>query len=219
MPQGSRLQRLRRRISWGGGPGRQDTLRHLAEAGLNLRRAAELAAELFTSWPDDTTKLRKEIAGCEQRGDELTRLIVHAIHQGKLAPFDRGDVYRLAQAIDDVVDDIEEAAEETAMYQIEAPLEQAQALAGVLRDAARDLAAALVGLAESGDIEGHLQSVRLREHEGDRIYRDALAALFEGGVDPMVIIRWKDVLGAIEEAIDRCRNAADHLQQILVKYR
>jgi uncharacterized protein len=89
----------------------------------------------------------------------------------------------------------------------------------VLRDAARDLAAALAGLTTLDNVDEHLQGVRQREHEGDRIYRDALAALFDGGVDPMVIIRWKDVLGAIEEAIDRSRHAADHLQQILVKHR
>ncbi len=219
MPRNSRLRRLRRRISWGGALGQQEVLGYLAEAGANVRRAAELAAELFTTWPDDTSRLRAEIAECEDRGDELTRRIVHMIHRSKLEPFDRGDVYRLATAIDDVVDEIEEAAEETAIYHIEAPLEQAQALAGVLRDAARDLAAALAGLSTSDGIEEHLQGIRRHEHEGDRIYRDALAALFDGGVDPMVIIRWKDVLGAIEEAIDRSRNAADHLQQILVKHR
>jgi predicted phosphate transport protein (TIGR00153 family) len=219
MARNSRLQRFRLRISWGAGPGQREVLGYLAEAGENARQAAELAAELFATWPDDTSRLRTEIAACEDRGDELTRRIVHTIHRSKLAPFDRGDIYRLATAIDDVVDDIEEAAEETAIYQIEAPLEQAQALAGVLRDAARDLAAALAGLTTGESVEEHLQGVRQREHEGDRIYRDALAALFDGGVDPMVIIRWKDVLGAIEEAIDRSRHAADHLQQILVKHR
>lgn len=196
----------------------REVLDYLAEAGENVRRAAELAAELFTTWPDDTTQLRAEIAACEDRGDELTRRVVHIIHRSNLGPFDRGDIYKLASAIDDVVDDIEEAAEETAMYRIEAPLEQAQALAGVLSDACRDLAKALGGLRTSEDVEEHLTSVRRREQEGDRIYRDALAALFERGVDPMVVIRWKDVLGAIEEAIDRSRHAADHLQRILIKH-
>ncbi len=67
-------------------------------------------------------------------------------------------------------------------------------------------------------IDPHLRAVRTREKEGDRVYRDALAALFDGGIDPMLIIRWKDVLEAIEEVIDRCRNAADLLGGILVKH-
>ncbi len=205
-------------MSAGGAFARPEILEDLARAGANLQRAAELAADLFSSWPDDSTQVRTEISACEQQGDELTRKIVHRLHRSKLPPFDRDDIYRLAGAIDDVVDDIEEAAEETAIYRIEAPLEQAQALARVLRDASRDLAQALGGLAAHDDIDSHLQSVRRHEQEGDRIYRDGLAALFEGGVDPMVIIRWKDVLGAIEEAIDRSRHAADILQGIVVKH-
>jgi predicted phosphate transport protein (TIGR00153 family) len=205
-------------MSWGVSVGHPEVLDHLGEAGTNVARAAELAAELFRTWPDDSTKLRAEISECEHRGDELTRLIVHTIHRSRLGPFDRADIYKLAGAIDDVVDDIEEAAEETAMYRIEAPLEQADALAGVLRDASRDLSAALAGLSQLDQIEPYLLSVRRREQEGDRIYRDALAALFEGGIDPLLIIRWKDVLEAIEEAIDRCRHAADIMQGIVVKH-
>jgi predicted phosphate transport protein (TIGR00153 family) len=215
---GHRLQRLRRRAAWSSGFARSEILDDLVEAGANVSAAAELAAELFATWPDDTSALRAEITEREHRGDELTRRVVHALHRSKLAPFDRGDVYRLAGAIDDVVDDIEEAAEETAMYRIEAPLDQAQALANVLRDASRDLAAALAALKNHDEPEAHVQSLRRREQEGDRIYRDALAALFEGGIDPMMVIRWKDVLGAIEEAIDRSRNAGDILQGIVVKH-
>jgi uncharacterized protein len=216
---GLRLQRFRRRAAWSSGFARSEILDDLAEAGANVSAAAELAAELFTSWPDDTADLRAAITEREHRGDELTRRVVHALHRSKLAPFDRGDVYRLAGAIDDVVDDIEEAAEETAMYRIEAPLEQAQSLANVLRDASRELAAALAALRDHDEPDTYVQRLRRHEQEGDRIYRDALAALFDGGIDPMMVIRWKDVLGAIEEAIDRSRNAGDILQGIVVKHR
>lgn len=215
----SRFGRLRRRVAWGAGIGDAEVLADLAEAGSNVQAAAERAADLFRTWPDDTSALRAEITEREHRGDELTRRIVHALHRKKVGPLDRDDVYKLAGAIDDVVDDVEEAAEETAMYQIEAPLEQAEALSGVLRDAASDLAAALAGLDRLDEIEPHLASVRRREQEGDRIYRDALASLFDGGIDPMLIIRWKDVLAAIEEAIDSARHAADILHGIVVKHR
>ncbi|MGH2953188.1 MAG: DUF47 domain-containing protein [Solirubrobacterales bacterium] len=212
------MQRLRRRISWAAGWRSDDILDSLADAGTNVQRAAELAAELFATWPDDSSRIRAEITACEHRGDELTRSIVHALHRSHGQLFDRSDIYRLVGAIDDVVDDIEEAAEETAIYRIEAPLEQAAELAGVLRDASRDLARALTGLRDGDDVGPHLQSARRREQEGDRICRAAVATLFEGGIDPMVVIRWKDVLGAIEEAIDRSRQAADILQGIVVKH-
>jgi predicted phosphate transport protein (TIGR00153 family) len=212
------LARFRRRVVLGAGLRQPEILDCLSSAGANLRRTAELAQRLFATWPDDRSELRAEIGECEHYGDELTRRIVHTLHRSKLRPFDRDDVYRLAAAIDDVVDDIEEAVEETAMYRIEAPLEQAEALAGVLRDAARALALALESLSRLDEIDPHLRMVRNREKEGDRIYREALAALFDGGIDPMLIIRWKDVLAAIEEAIDRCRNAADILGGIVVKH-
>jgi predicted phosphate transport protein (TIGR00153 family) len=214
----------RAKRSWGfrgrsaGAFERPEILDPLAEAGANIQRAAELAAELFRSWPDDSAPLRAEIRECEHHGDELTRRIVHTLHRSKLRPFERDDIYKLAAAIDDVVDDIDEAVEETAMYRIEAPLAQAEALAGALRDAAGELAGALDGLSRLDEVDPHLQRVRSHEQEGDRIYRDALAALFDGGIDPMLIIRWKDVLEAIEEAIDRCRNAADILRGVVVKH-
>ena len=195
-----------------------ELLDHLDEAGANARRAAELAYELFATWPEDSAAIRAEISECEHRGDRLTREIVHGLHRSSLPPFDRDDIYKLAGAIDDVVDEIEEAAEETAIYRIEAPLEQGEALASVLRDASRELAEALGGLDRLDEIAPHLQGVRRREQEGDRIYRDALASLFQGGIDPMLIVRWKDVLAAIEKAIDRCRQAADILQGMVVKH-
>lgn len=219
MTRESRFGRMRRRIAWGAGLGDSQILADLAEAGANVEQAAARAADLFRSWPDDSTALRAEITDREHRGDELTRRIVHALHRKKIGPFDRDDVYKLAGAIDDVVDDVEEATEQTAIYQIEAPLEQAEALSGVLRDAARELATALAGLSELEEIEPHLASVRRLEQEGDRIYREGLASLFDGGIDPMLIIRWKDVLAAIEDAIDSARHAADILHGIVVKHR
>ena len=209
---------MRRRINWGAAPGDRELFRGLAAVGENLQRSAELLAELFRDWPDDSSRLRVEISACETRGDELTRRIVHSLHRTKSPPFGRTDLYRLISAVDDVVDDIEEAAEETAIYRIEAPMEQAIELADVLRDASCALSRALSGLDRLADIEPHLLEVRHREQEGDRIYRAALAALFEGGIDPLLIIRWKDVLGAIEEAIDRTRTAADALQGILMRH-
>jgi predicted phosphate transport protein (TIGR00153 family) len=195
-----------------------DLFRSFSAAGANLRQAAELSDELLGSWPDRGDELRREITLCEQEGDRLTHSIKHTLYRSRALPFDRQDAYALASAVDDVVDDIEEASEELAMYQIEAPLEQAQRLAAILRDSGRALAAALDGLARFDGIEAQHTEIRRLEHEGDRVYREGLSDLFEGGIDPMLIIRWKDVLGALEAAIDRCRQASDILQGMVVKY-
>lgn len=192
-----------------------EILDRLADAGENVRVAGELIAELFRTWPDDSSTLRARITDCEHVGDELTHKILHALHRRKATAFDRGQVHRLTGAIDDVVDDIDEAAQETAIYRIEAPMEQAEALAGVLRDAGRELSRALRSLRDLDRLDPHVQEVRRLEKEGDRIYRSAIASLFQGGIDPLMTIRWKDVLGALEEAIDRSCNAADILGGII----
>ena len=190
----------------------------LVKAGANLTETADLAAHYFREWPDDGTAYRASIKKLEERGDEITRRLILGLHARPALALDRADLYRLARAIDDVVDDIEEAVEETALHQIEAPMEQAQALADVLCDAAQGLEQSLRALHEGDDVDEHTRLVRQREQEADRIYRAALAALFHGGVDPMLVLKWKDVLTAIEEAIDRARNAADLVSGLKVKY-
>mgnify|MGYP002336233705 CR=1 FL=1 len=173
--------------------------------------------ELLTSWPEDRG-LRDEITRREHEGDRLTHKVINTLRKSKMTPFDREDVYALAGAIDDVVDDIEEVSEQLALREIDAPTEQSQSLAGVLRDSVRALSKALESLESLEGIEEHLNDVRRLEQEGDVIYRGALASLFEGSIDPMFVLRWKDILDAEEEAIDRCRAAANALGSIVVKH-
>jgi predicted phosphate transport protein (TIGR00153 family) len=189
----------------------------LAKAGANLRRSGECIHELLVSWPEDRG-LVAELARAEELGDQITREIIIRLHRGRLAGFDRGGVHALAAAIDDVVDEIQETAEELATYGIEAPLAQAQQLGSVLRDSARVLGGALEGLTGFDELAPHAQRMRELEHEGDQIYREALASLFEGGIDPMVILRWKDVLQGLEDAIDRMCQAMDILSGLVTKY-
>ena len=218
----SRLDRVTRRHSrgsWDRTVADTEILDCLAEAGANLQSAGELIAELFHTWPDDSSHLRAKITDCEHVGDELTHRILSALHRRKASPFDRGQVHRLTGAIDDVVDDIEEAAQETALYQVHAPMEQAEALASVVRDAGRELSRALHSLREPDRLDPHLAEIRRLEKEGDQIHRDAIASLFDGGIDPLQTIRWKDILGALEEAIDRARNAADIISGVIASPR
>jgi uncharacterized protein Yka (UPF0111/DUF47 family) len=127
-------------------------------------------------------------------------------------------VYALASALDDIVDYTEEAADFLGLYNIEAPMVQAQQLSHVLRDSCRNLAMALSRLHEFGDVHHQLVEVNRLENEGDRITREALASLFVNGIDPMIVIRWKDIFERIEQAIDACETAANILETILVKH-
>jgi predicted phosphate transport protein (TIGR00153 family) len=188
----------------------------LSAAAANVSRAAGLLDQVMKGWPDQR-ELVREILICEQEGDRLTHDVIHVLNTSRITAIDRGDILALASALDDVVDYAEEAADFMGLYRIEAPMAQAEALTGVLRDAARSLDRVLDSLAHGGELAEHVRDVNRLETEGDRISRDALASLFERGIDPMVVIRWKDIVERIEQAIDACEHSANIAEGILVK--
>jgi uncharacterized protein len=136
-----------------------------------------------------------------------------------VTPFDREDIIALASALDDIVDFIEEVADFLGLYRIEAPMEQAERLAAVLRDATRQISEAMPRLRTLKDIHHYTVEVNRLENEGDRIYREAVASLFDHGIDPMLVIRWKDIFERLEEAIDATERAVNTLEGIIIKNR
>ncbi len=186
------------------------------QAGQNTLRAARMLQEMLRQWPDDTG-LAREILLAEQEGDRITHDIIQQTNTRSATPIDTEDIYALATKVDDVVDFTEETADFMGLYQIEAPMEQAQALADVLVEACEQLAAALADLRGLEGLEQHLIEIHRLENDGDRLYRDAVAALFANGIDPMVVIRWKDIFTVLERAIDATETAAHILEGILIK--
>jgi predicted phosphate transport protein (TIGR00153 family) len=185
-------------------------------AGANIVRAAELLDEMMAGFPE-TQGLAREILICEQDGDQITHALIRRLNQSFVTPIDRTDVLRLASALDDIVDFIEEVADYLGLYRIEAPMVQAQALANVLLDSTRQIEMAIPLVREYKDITQHTVEVNRLENEGDRITRAAIASLFEGGIDPMVVIRWKDIFERLENAIDSTERAANFLEGIVIK--
>jgi uncharacterized protein len=187
------------------------------EAGTNILHSAELLDRLMKQWPD-AGGLGREILICEQEGDRITHDVIHRLNSTSVTPIDREDIYALASALDDIVDFIEEAADFMGLYNIEAPMEQALQLTTVLVDACRNIAQALTRLRGFQDVNHYFVEVNRLENEGDRITREALASLFRGGIDPMVVIKWKDIFDRLEHAIDACEHAANILEGIVVKH-
>jgi uncharacterized protein len=185
-------------------------------AGANVVRAAELLDEMLSGFPD-SMRLARDILICEQDGDQITHELVRRLNQTFVTPIDREDILELASALDDIVDFTEEVADYLGLYQIEAPMDQAQALAHVLADATREIARSIPLARDFKDISRHTVEVHRLENEGDRIVRGALAALFQGGIDPLVVIRWKDLFEKLEDAIDATEHAALVLEGIVIK--
>ena len=186
-------------------------------AGANVEQATALLATLMTDWPDDGSRLRFELKELETQGDRITHDLIHHLNVRAATPFSVADAHVLISELDDVVDLAEEVADFMGLYRIEAPMEHAIELTGVLSRAGRELAAALGSLRRPQDMRPHLISIQELEHEGDRVEREALRSLFDGGIDPMVVIRWKDVYERLEEAIDACRHVANSLEGLIVK--
>jgi len=186
------------------------------EAGQNAVRAAKLLDEMMQTWPESES-LSREILLAEQEGDRITHDIVRRLNTTFVTPIDREDIYALATQMDDIVDFTEEAADFLGLYKIEAPMEQATALTKVLVASCEQLAMGLENLPSFKDLDKYWIEIHRLENDGDRISRDAVASLFSNGIDPMVVIRWKDMFAVLEEAIDATETAAQILEGIVIK--
>ncbi len=187
------------------------------EAGQNTLRAAKLLRDMINGWPENTEGLSRDILKAEQEGDRLTHDIVHRLNTTFVTPIDREDIHRLATQVDDIVDYIEEVADFMGLYRIEAPMDQAMALAEVLVKSCEQLYEALSNLSDFKDLEHYWIEIHRLENDGDRIYRDAVASLFADRVDPMVVIRWRDIFLRLERAIDATETSASILEGIVIK--
>src|SRR5204863_136188 len=186
------------------------------EAAGNIVRAADLLDQMLRSYPE-RSELARDILICEQEGDRITHDIIRRLNETFVTPIDREDIYALASAMDDIVDFTEEVADYLGLYQIEAPMEQSQRLAHVLLQACRQLAEAMPRMRNFDDISHFTVEVNRLENDGDRITREAMASLFRNGIDPMVVIRWKDLFERLESAVDATEQVANIIEGIALK--
>ena len=186
------------------------------EAAGNIVRGAEMLEEMVKGFPD-TAPLGRDILVCEQEGDRITHDIVHRLNQTFVTPIDREDILELVSALDDVIDLTEEVADFLVLYKVEAPMDPAERLATILKDATRQIAQAMPRMRTFDDISHYVVEIHRLENDGDRAVREGIASLFDKGVDPMVVIRWKDIFERLEEAIDAAEHVADTLETIVIK--
>ena len=194
-----------------------DLMALVEEAGRNVQRSGLLLHDLFVDYPERAT-LARDLKVCEQEGDRITHDIIHRLAGRRIrAPFGAADGYALATALDDIVDHSEQAAAQLGLYGVEAPMEQAVDFADVLVGAGEQIAQALRALRTGTELAPNLVEIHRLENEGDRLQRDGVASLFAGGIDPMVVIRWKDIFERLEQAIDATERVADVIDEIIIK--
>ncbi len=186
------------------------------ESANNVLRAAELLDEMLSAYPEQA-QLARAILLCEQEGDRITYDIIQRLNSTFVTPIDREDILALASGLDDVVDLTEEVADYLGLYRIEAPMEQAQRLAHILMEACRQISQGMPRLRSFGAVSHFTSEIHRLETDGDRVTREAVASLFDTGIDPMVVIRWKDIFERLEEAIDATEHIANTLANIVDK--
>ena len=186
-------------------------------AGANALEAARLVQQRFRDHPNSSVR-HSDVKAIEDEGDSITRDLIQLLNTQYITPFDREDIYQLATALDDVVDHLDEASDLLELYGVESPTRQAIEQCRVLVGAVEHLSRALGELKGLRGVERELVALKDLEDEGDRILHDAIADLFrDSRIDPLIVIRWKDIFEALEYALDACETAANVIGNIVVK--
>jgi uncharacterized protein len=186
-------------------------------AGENALDAARKAEIRFREYPNSSVS-QEDVKAIETKGDGLTRDLIQLLNTQYVTPFDREDIYELATSLDDVVDYIEEVTDLLGLYDVEAPTAQSLQQCSILVQAVEQLALALTRLKGLRGVQDALVELKRFEDEGDRVVRDAIAALFRHDrIDPLIVIRWKDIYDGLEQAIDAAESAGNVIANIAVK--
>jgi uncharacterized protein Yka (UPF0111/DUF47 family) len=190
-----------------------------AESARNLRVGAEQLRDLIGDYTNVELKARR-LQEREHDGDEITHTIIRRLNTTFVTPIDREDIYALASALDDVMDLVEETSDLFVLHAIETPLPQMKAQADVLAQAAEQTEQAVLFLTKMDReaLEPYWVEINRLENEGDKLYRRAVADLFSGDHRAMDVLKWKEVIETMEEALDGLENAANIIESIVLKH-
>lgn len=168
----------------------------------------------------DREELFKQIDKLENRGDEITHQIYLELGKNFITPFDREDIHALATAIDDVADFIQGAANRMSLYRIDDFNEHIRKLSELIQQASIDMEKAVKELKDLRNVR-HIADSCIRinsvENQADFVFDRAVADLFLYETDAIRLIKYKEILSALETATDRCEDAANVMESILVK--
>lgn len=183
-------------------------------------RACGLLLEMLEH-PDRAEMLREKINDLEHEGDKLTHDTVLALHQTWITPLDREEIYALITKLDDVLDFLEAASDRISLYKINTVRPEAVELAKILQLSCIEIERAVGLLQNIKDVKPILDAcmhINRHEHDADQIFRRALAKLFNGGTDPLEVMKWRDILESIETATDRAEDVANIIEGIVLEH-
>ena len=187
-----------------------------SESASHLVVGSDLLAEMLSNG-NDREAIAQQMRDAEHTADETTHAIVRRANSTFVTPFDREDIYALASALDDVMDMMDEAVDLVLLYDVSALPPETSEQVDVLQRCAELTAASMPGLRTMASLDEYWIEINRLENAGDRSYRRILAGLFNGERKALEVIKLKDVVEALEGAIDAFERVANIVEQIAVK--
>lgn len=164
----------------------------------------------------------EELIDIEHKADEITKSIILKLYKTLVTPMDREDIYLLATTLDDIVDFVQGALERMVMYKATEPLHGAKKLVELLHECIGIIKVSIDHLSnvqgKMNEILANTEHISALESEGDRLYRVEVAKLFEEETNPIEIIKWKEILEHLEDALDRCEELGNTIKGVVLKY-
>jgi predicted phosphate transport protein (TIGR00153 family) len=182
----------------------------------HLVEGAGLLAEMLGEG-NDREVIAKKMRDAEHAADETTHEVVRRVNTTFVTPFDREDIYALASELDDVMDFMEEAVDLTLLYEVvKLPKELANQVE-VIQRCAELTAESMPRLRTMSGLEEYWIEINRLENLGDKSYRRILARLFSGKYEALEVLKLKDIVDSLEDAIDAFESVANIIEQIAVK--
>lgn len=188
-----------------------------SEVAENAAESARRLQSLFDKF-DDLPGRHQTIIECERRGDQLTTQILDRLNTTFITPFDREDVHALAEELDDVVDDVMAVSHRLQLTGIKKPITEMQQQADILVKMADETVALMSRLKSMKNVQPHLDAIDKLESEGDAIYRATQARLFSGEFEALDVLRYKDLVEAMEAALNTLEDVSNVVESIVVKH-
>jgi hypothetical protein len=194
---------------------------YLTSMGSNVQAAAEVFAELQTAkTKEDFLRISGALRRKEHETDELAHLIYGELDKTFITPIDREDLHALTSALDEVLDSMDRCGNEIVLYKLDKMTDPMRELVRIIQEAAREIAKCVALLSDQSkvdEVQVHVIHVNSLENEGDKVYRKGVEALFDNMIDPIELIRQKEILTSLEDAIDACEDVMDVIRSIMVK--
>lgn len=190
------------------------------ESAANIVKAAEALQEMLDTWQFIDSQVA-EITELEHKGDTITHQIISLVNRTFVTPFDREDIALLAHTMDDIIDFIHSAADSMFIYKIDKPTERARELSHIIVKGAIEVKNAVCGLRKRSELKNIMQGcveINRLENMADRVYRAAMAELFENTTDMALLIKWREIYEHLESATDRAEDVANVLEGVALKH-